>query len=329
MAATGEERYERVFAVGNHAELTLRNVRGSITVRGWDQPDVSVKAVKVRGTEWGASESFDQTLVEMEQDGSRVLIRTQRQGGGIFGWLGIGRTPPVVNFDVHVPLTSDISIRNVDGPITVTDIVGSVYLRAVDGDMTIERVSGQILTSAVESSLRGKEVAGTLALKSVSGNAILAQSRLSSLWSKTVSGSIQLETTIDPAGTYETSSVSGSLHLLVPPDSRANAEMHTVSGRAACDLPCTITEQGVGQRRWAAVINGGGARIYLKSVDGSLKIEPTTALAPVAPVTSAAPEKTAAADQQWPEMSILKAVERGELTVEEAIARLAELDKGL
>lgn len=329
MANMREEKYERTLTVGNHAELTLRNVRGAITVSGWDRPEVSVSAVKILGTEWGANESFEQSTVEIEQTGSRVMVRTHRQGGGgIFGWMGIGRTPPVVNYVVQVPATSDVSVRNVDGPITISDIVGSVYSRSVDGTMTVERVSGQILANGVDSSVRGRELAGTLGIRAISGNAIVAQSRLSSMWAKTVDGNLKVETTIDPAGTYETSSVSGSLHLLVPPDARATAELNTVSGHASCSLPCQSSEQGMGRRHWSAVINGGGARISLKSVDGSLTIEPTTELAPARPATPAAPEAKAAADRQWPEMDVLKAVERGEISVEEAIARLGELDKG-
>lgn len=327
MATPREEKQERVFAVGNHAELTLRNVRGSITVSGWDRPDVSVSAVKILGSEWGANEAFAETQIQMEQDGPRVLVKTQRRGSGLFGWLGIGRTPPTVNYVVYLPATSDVSVRNVDGPIAVSDVVGSVYLRTVGGKLTAERVSGQILTSAVDSTLRGNELSGTLGVKAVSGNAIVTQSRLSSLWAKTVDGNLKLETTIDPAGTYDTSSVSGSLHLLVPPDARASAEMNTVSGRATCSLPCEVSEQGAGRRRWSAVINGGGARIYLKSVDGNLTIEPSTELAPAAPVAPSPQPGPRPSDRQWPEMDVLKAVERGQISVEEAIARLAELDK--
>ena len=323
-----EQTYESTFSVGQHAELTLRNVRGSIEVTGWDRPEVSIVAVKRIGSEWGARESFDQTTVEMTQDGRRVMVRTSRPGPGLLGWMGIGRMPPQVFFTIKVPATSEVSVRTVDGPIKISNIIGSVYARTVGSDIQLEHVGGQVILSGVSARVMGTEVAGTVGAKTVSGDVTLTQSRLSSFWGKSVDGTVSLETTIDPAGTYDLHTVSGSFHLLVPPSSKLSAQMRGVSGRGMCDLPAQVNQNmQPGRSEWRAVVNGGGAALAFKTVSGDLTIGVSSKLPSAAPEAPAPAAPEAEAPRQWPEMSILKAVERGEMSVEDAVARLAELDK--
>lgn len=325
MAEQNEQRYERTFEVGEHADLTLRNVRGGIDITGWDRPAISVTAVKKMGTEWGAHESFAETIIDMEQNGAHVRVATRRPGGGLFSWFGVGRTPPQVFYTIKVPATCDVSVRTVDGTLVIGDVLGSVYGRTVGGAITLSRVSGQIILSAVDATVQGIELGGTLACKTVSGDIKVSGSELTSFWSKAVSGAVRLETSIDPTGRYEVGSVDGSFTLLIPPDSRAMVEVSAVSGDATCDIPCRVLEQS--RQHWRASINGGGATISLKTVSGDLRIMPAST--PLA--AAAAPSATVStlpADRDWPEISVLKAVERGELTVEQALARLADLDKG-
>ena len=293
MTEVNEQTYEGTFAVGTRADLTLRNVRGSIEVSGWDRPEVHVVAVKKLGTEWGARESFERTAVEMDQSGSHVRVRTRSHGDrGIFGWIGIGRTPPQVAYTVKVPATSDVSVRTVAGLLTVSDVLGTLYLRTVDGEINITRVSGQILLSGVSAQIRGDQIGGAVAIKTVSGHAVLAKSQLTSFLGKCVSGDVRIETTLDTTGTYESRTVDGSLHLIVPPDSRATGELESVSGRASCELPCQVSEERRGRVRWRGIINGGGATISLKTVSGDLMISAASDLAQ-APVAAPSASSTA------------------------------------
>ena len=335
MADENEQRYEQTFTVGKRAELTLRNVRGPITITGWDQPQVSIVAIKQCGTEWGAGDIFKDTTVEMEQDGAQVRVRTTASGGSgymgwlggssFLGWIGIGRTPPLVSYTIQVPATSDVSVRSVSSDIVISRVMGSIYAKTVNGSIALNALSGQIITSVVDAPVQGSELAGTLATKAVAGNVIIKQSRLMSSWSKSVDGDVSLETTIDPAGDYKAHSVSGSLTLFVPPGAKVSASMHGISGRAICDLPCTITEQTRG--RWSGEINGGGAAVGLKTVSGDLSLRAATNFAAAAEATPPPAQAAEPANADWPEMSILKAVERGELSVEAAVAKLAALDQ--
>jgi hypothetical protein len=326
MADVSEQTYEKTFDVGSSARLTLRNVRGPIEISGWDRPQVHIVAAKKMGGEWGAHESFEDTAVEMQAEGNDVHVRTRTvQDGGIFGFIGVGRTPPRVFYTIQVPTTCEVSVRTVEGKIHISDIIGNVYTKTVNGEIALERVSGQVLTNAVDADVLGVEIAGTLATKAVSGDVKVSQSRLASFWAKSVSGDVELETTVDSTGVYEVGTVSGDLHMMVPAETRAHAYMSSASGSASCGLLCRVVRNERG--KWDAEINGGGATISLKTVSGDLTITPTANVLPEKPETAPEPTPPARTDRDWPEMSILKAVEDGQLTVEQALAKLAELDK--
>ena len=147
---TTEQRYEKTFSTGDHCELTLTNVRGGVHVLGWDRPEVSVVAVKRLGTYMGAQQAYDETFVAMDQQGPAVSLRTRTaRGFNPFSWMGLGTTPPEVEYTVQVPRQGEVAVRCVSGPLEIKDISGSVYARTVNGDIYLERLSGSIIVHGV------------------------------------------------------------------------------------------------------------------------------------------------------------------------------------
>jgi hypothetical protein len=162
-AAKTEEHLERVFATGDHCELSLVNVRGAIKVVGWDKPEVAVSAIKRLGNYMGAQQAFDETIVMMEQEGPVVSLRTRMaRGFSPFAWLGLGTTPPEVDYMVQVPTTSEVAVRTVSGPVEITGIQGAVYVRSVNGDLYLQDVSGNAMVHTVNGRFSGQELAGNL-----------------------------------------------------------------------------------------------------------------------------------------------------------------------
>src|SRR4030067_3232426 len=86
----------------------------------------------------------------------------------------------------------------------------------------------------------------------------------------TVSGDLILQIPLS-GGPYQFSSVSGNVRLLVPADTRCNAEISSVSGNIRSSLPATTTRMGHGLK--VTQIQGGGTAVRLKSVSGGLSIE--------------------------------------------------------
>jgi hypothetical protein len=146
--------------------------------------------------------------------------------------------------------------------------------------------------------------------------------------------------------------VSGDLLLQVPQETRMTVSMKTVSGDLSCALPATTTEGG--KRNRTLAVNGGGVPVQVKSVSGDCTIRaansnlpplPATAplratappqppappaMPPMPPMPGAPPPmRDAAPESDFSEtLSVLQAVERGELTIDEAMEKLATLEDG-
>jgi hypothetical protein len=321
-AAKTEEHLERVFATGDHCELSLVNVRGAIKVVGWDKPEVAVSAIKRLGNYMGAQQAFDETIVMMEQEGPVVSLRTRMaRGFSPFAWLGLGTTPPEVDYMVQVPTTSEVAVRTVSGPVEITGIQGAVYVRSVNGDLYLQDVSGNAMVHTVNGRFSGQELAGNLGARTVDGAISIRRGRLASLSAKTVSGDISVESPLDPRGTYSATTISGSLHLFVPADTRASIQLASASGKVQCELACVVSESRRGA--WRGALNGGGAAVDFHTVSGNLLVG---LAGPEAPPSAARDEPAQPQSPgEAPEMAVLRAVERGDLTVEDALKQLEDL----
>jgi hypothetical protein len=305
----------------------MPRVKGQVEVSGWDRPEVSVVAIKRLGTHWGAREAFEDTEVEMEQKGCQIYLRTRRQHeGGFFDWLwGGGRGPAPVDYTVKVPATSSVSISTVTCEVVARDIIGSLHARSVTGTVDVQRVGGNIILSTTNGKIQGQDLGGTLGVKSVNGGIDLRRCSLTSLQAKTVNGKISVETSLDPQGNYSASTVNGSCRLAVPKDSRGTVEARFANGDVSCELPCQLLDSSRGH--WHGQFGGGGANITFNAVNGGLTIAVSDQVANVPVAAPTPPAPSAPPGSESAEMAILKAVERGEMGVEEALQRLTEVEE--
>jgi hypothetical protein len=133
---------------------------------------------------------------------------------------------------------------------------------------------------------------------------------------------------------YFAKTVSGDLHVLVPEGTGVTVQMKSVSGSVKSELPAEIIKAG--RRSWQGRINGGGATLEMQSVSGDLRVargmqatedtEPAgdqSADEPREP--SAAPEPSAPVAEDSEMLAILKALEAGDITLDEATSRLEAL----
>jgi len=301
-----EERIERTFTVGADASLTLENIIGDIRVTAWERPDIHVIAVQ-RGRV--------KAEIEMRQEGSHVAVRTvpNRWWSSFLRWLG-GERPPVVDYTVEVPAGCRVHLSAVDGMVSLAGLRPETRLSLVSGRVQAEALDGEADISLVSAHLDGHEWRGRAAIKTVSGDLRLERCQWDSLDVDTVSGRAYVATPLAPQGRYHFHSVSGDVVLVVPAGTRATIMGESVSGRVRAETPASVEWQGLGS--WRATLNGGGVEVHFNSVSGDLILTTERVAAPAAPVTEASepPPMTT--------MDVLKAVEAGQMTVDEALKRL-------
>ncbi|MFZ2095719.1 MAG: DUF4097 family beta strand repeat-containing protein [Anaerolineales bacterium] len=311
-----DETIEKTFQVKAPARLIISNVRGSITILPGEANVIEVKAIK--------HGSFDNGnfSVEMNQDSDGTVRVETRSNDALFGFLS---HTPKVDYSVRVPQGTHVDASAVSSSINVSDLEGVFKLKTVSGDMDIANLTGPFKLKAVSGDITGSHLAGVLELGTVSGNVKLLESNFPNADTSTVSGDVILQTPI-LAGPYQFGSVSGTVRLLVPAETQCNAELKSVSGSIRSSLPASTTRMGRGMK--AAQIGKGGTAVRLKSVSGDLSFEVegvpasnvssrTSQEKPVMPTPpSASVEQPRAALSTE---DILQRIERGELTVDEAI----------
>ncbi len=313
-----EERIERTFTVGADASLTLENIIGDVRIAAWERPDIHVVAVQRGRTK---------AEIEMRQEGSHVTIRTvhNRWWSSFLRWLG-GERPPVVDYTVEVPAGCRVHLSAVDGAISLAGLRPEAHLSLVSGRVQAEALQGEADISLVSARLDGKGLRGRAAIKTVSGDIRLEGCQFDSLEVDTVSGRAHVATPLAPQGRYHFHSVSGDVILAIPAGTRATVVGESVSGRVRSDVPASVEWQGLGS--WRATVNGGGVEVHFNSVSGDLILtaeggegRTERAAEPVAPAAEAPPSPE---PPPMTTMDVLKAVETGQMTVDEALKRLAQ-----
>jgi DUF4097 and DUF4098 domain-containing protein YvlB len=311
-----DETLEKTFQVNVPARLIISNVRGSITVLPGEANEIEVKAVKHGSLDNG------NISVEMNQDSDGTVRVETRASDALFGFLS---HPPKVEYTVRVPQGIHVDASGVSSNLSVSDLEGVFKLKTVSGDMEVANLTGPFKFKAVSGDITGSHLAGVLELGTVSGRVKLLESEFPSADASTVSGDVILQSPI-AAGPYQFGSVSGAIRLVVPAETHCNAELNSVSGSIRSSVPASSTNMGHGLK--VAQLGNGGTAVRLKSVSGSLSFEVegvpasnvSSRATPERPVPPAPPSPpveqppTALSTEE-----ILQRIERGEMTVDEAI----------
>lgn len=325
------ETLEQTFNVESPARLKLSNVRGSVEIFPGASGTLLVTASK-------HSENGDasNTRIEMRQaeDGT-VIVETRYQDAW---WAFFNFSKPCkVDYRVQIPPDCEVDASCISSSLSVRDLNGKFKLSTVSGGINLVNLNGEIKVSAVSGEISGSKLRGALHLNTVSGEVRLVESALSPADLTTVSGEIRLQTALTD-GPYRFHSVSGSVWLSVPADTRCSLELQSVSGRIYVRLP--VTSQKTGGGHFSCEVQGGGVKVFANSVSGSLYVETSESTTQAAfstereaesstpPKPPTAPDTSGFGGRNDPVLdreTILDRIESGEMTVEEGLKALEKL----
>lgn len=298
-----QETIDRTFTVTSPARLAVHNVRGLVKIRPGAPGQIAVTAVK--HTQTG---NADRTRLELEQaaDGQVTIAARFDSSATFFFW---NPQPCRVDFTIQVPPEAcRLQASGVSNSLEVSGLQGEFTLSSVSGKVTLQDLAGALKLNTVSGDVRADRLTLTapLEVETVSGAVRVRASSVAALQGNTVSGDVMLETALG-AGPYDVSSVSGDVGFLVPPATACDMELKTLSGDLATDLAVTARSRSRG--RQIVEINGGGVEVSLNSVSGSLTM--------MCRLDEESAPAGAASRQE-----ILERIERGELSVEDALHQL-------
>jgi hypothetical protein len=299
------ETIEKKFTVSSPAQLHLNNIRGSVEIHPGEDGLILVTAIKQTHTG-----DEKRTVIEIKQESDGIVKAATRFPDGGWNWL-FGSQPCEVDYVVKVPRHCSLKVNGVSNMILAEGFEGAASLNSVSGDITLRDLTGFIRIHTVSGNVDGERLTGTLDMDTVSGDVTLKESTLSSINGNSVSGDMDIHTPL-AEGPYGFKSVSGDVRLSMPPETRCMGELHSVSGDLVSAFPIT----GSSHRHGTQTVNvqSGGVLISLKSVSGDLSLDCDGKIPP-----AEEPLRTASSEDR---RAVLEGVERGELTVEEALGKL-------
>ncbi|HMJ08735.1 MAG TPA: hypothetical protein VK468_07000 [Pyrinomonadaceae bacterium] len=123
--APAQKKFSRSFPAASDVRLQLLNRSGTVTVEGWNRPEVSVTAY----LESPAAAISPQTI------GGTIYINLVKDNQGR---TEVGN----VNFNIRVPYTSNVDIETRMGNLSVTNIRGGLVRAHIssEGDITLTNI---------------------------------------------------------------------------------------------------------------------------------------------------------------------------------------------
>jgi hypothetical protein len=308
--------------VGERGRVSLKVTSGDVRVRGTTGGEAHIRATFEisASSDEDADRIFDAVQLRVNRASGELSVEEHEGdfsvGSVIKNLFGAGgRYELTVECDV--PSAAEIELTAVSSDVDATDLRGDQRYRTVSGDLSLSNAGGSVRLESVsgDATVRAEEVL-SIQSQGVSGDLNITVPTLRSLKANTVSGDVEVEAQLAKDGDFRVETVSGDLSVGLVGD--ATFEIRGLSTDVSSELDHRLEGQ-VDRRR--LIVGSGGPRLVFNSMSGDVRVRrPRRLSAEPKPIERVA-EPTAA--QKQSELDILRALERGEIDVDEATRRLA------
>ncbi|MCC5885136.1 MAG: DUF4097 family beta strand repeat protein [Gammaproteobacteria bacterium] len=281
-AATHAADYERTLPAERTGEIEVRNLSGSVQVRGWDRAEVAIAARLADGQD-----------IDVQSRSGRIVIEVSQPGQ---------RRAREADLELRVPRDSRLRVSGVSADIEVDDVAGDLNLKSVSGhvdargfgaDLDVSTVNGRIravgsgqtgrlIASTVNGAIHVEGAAGQLEVSTVNGEVAITGGRFERVRLNGVNAHIHGHLELTEEGRFEADSVSGRLALRLPPELPARFDLESFSGRIQpCDGVSAERSSRFGPGYRLAFTRGAGtAQVQARSMSGEIALCEPAARAP-------------------------------------------------
>jgi len=221
--------------------IEVKGINGGIRALPASGGEVEVTA-EIREHRRGDAEDIQFEVVE-HADGVTICAmyptpRSQRRANecapGSEGRMNTHDIDVEVEFTVHVPANVTFVGRTVNGGVEADGLQGDVRAHTVNGDVEVS-TAGEAQATTVNGSI------------------------WASMGAREWTGDVGFET------------VNGGITIELPEGVGADVTAHTVNGGIETDFPLTVHGR-FSSRRLTGTIGGGGRRLWLETVNGSVRL---------------------------------------------------------
>jgi DUF4097 and DUF4098 domain-containing protein YvlB len=256
------DRIEKHFAVQSKPKITVRNSNGRIQVKAWAKPEVLVAWTSASG----------RTVVETELAGNRVEVATQFNGDGT------SADDSKTDFEITVPVESELSVRTDSGNVTVDSVHGDMTFDTVGANLQLSDVNGYMVVKTIDGSLVCNRCSGKLEANSISGNVQMIQPTLDSVRVQTSSGNIFFDGSFLSRGIYIMKNFSGTIEVHFSSSDSFDVNASSLKGDVINQATFKPDSHGSPHTasKWGhslfGTMNDGHAKVELSSFSGTIKI---------------------------------------------------------
>lgn len=240
-----KEDFKKTLPLKKGGTFSLMNVNGNVTIETWTREEVEIQAEKaVRGQR----ENLDRIKIEIETGPTSVVVDTV--------FPKIPRFRGRVTYEIKVPEDIDLEkILTVNGNVRIFGPLSEVNALSTNGSIRVEGALGQISCSTTNGNVDASDIQGEILARSTNGSLHLEIASIAGeITATTTNGSITLDI------------VSGNID--------ADLEARTTNGRISVDFPVTLPAGwSSSKRRVEGKIGNGGPLIFLKTTNGSVRIQ--------------------------------------------------------
>ncbi len=310
--------------IGEHGRLTLKVRSGDVRLKAGAGDEASVQVTfEIRASsDQEADQAFEELKLRVDAGAGHLSVEERDEAAGLGSALARllgGRGRVGLSVEAQLPRAAELRLEGVAADVQAEGLRGDQRYATVSGDLYLTDLGGAVRVNSVSGdvTMRANEPLD-LRVEAVSGDLSAIAPRLETLRATSVSGDIEVEGALG-TGEHRVETVSGDLTVGLV--GGASFQVRGLSTDIHSDLDHRI--EGHRDRR-RVVVGGGGPELAFSSMSGDLDIRrPRRVDASTLEVSEAhsrpAPSPAPSPDEQ---MAILRALEAGEIDVEQATRRL-------
>jgi len=270
-----------VRAANRDVRVDVSNVKGSVTVSGWDKPEVAI----------GGTLGDGARKLAVTGDASHLRIKVEApEQRSWFSWGADSRMGDTL-LDIKVPREAEMKIEVISADVSLSGVAGrSLNVESVSGkqridsgakEVEVESVSGDIEVAGkadrahietVSGNIRARGLGGRLKFETVSGDVDAENANYREVEAGTVSGDIELRGTPADGARIEVETMSGDLRLRLPATASMRIKASTFSGRIRSDFgKVEEADHGPGSSLDATIGDGAG-QVRIETFSGDVDI---------------------------------------------------------
>jgi hypothetical protein len=265
LGAARASRLERTFETSRTPRISVTNIVGQVSVRGWDKPQVhAVCTVPSPHVE------VDTELLPHTGPTDKIRFTTHVLDPLVAG------SNAAADYALDVPVGASVEIRNPRGSVRVERLQADTSVETVGGTVVVTDVSGNIAVRSVGGNIEVTRPAGRVEAYSINGNLHFISPATTKLRASTTSGHILYEGDFMEGGDYMLSAYSGDMDVVCPPSASFELRAKTVRGKLDNTLALTPRRRSpsplASGNSLFGTHNTGKATVELTSFSGTIRL---------------------------------------------------------